>query len=75
MKISTVSLTTFRSQAGQTQGNTENRNVNPYVYTSATVKEPPMTANNFKFMLGALGAIAVVFTLFKLAGKGIFFKK
>ena len=75
MKVNAVSLTTFRSQAGQTQGNTENRNVNPYVYTCAAAKEPPMTANNFKFTLGALGALAVVYTLYKLAGKGIFFKK
>ena len=75
MKIRSVSFTKFRSQTTQTQGNAENKNVNPYVYTGPVVKEPPMTANNFKFILGALGTLAVLFTLFKLAGKGIFFKK
>lgn len=71
MKVNAVSLTLFRSQDKQTQGNTDNKNINPYVYTTSSEKKK-FRPNSFRIFLGTLATLAVGVTLYKLSGKKLF---
>ena len=68
MKVSAVSLLSFRSQNAQKDNVSA---VDPYLYTSAEPEKKHLNGTNFSALLGIGATLAVVVTLYKIFGKKI----
>lgn len=68
MKVSAVSLLSFRSQNAQKDNVSA---VDPYLYTVADPEKKPLSGKNFSALLGVGATLAVVITLYKIFGKKV----